>query len=523
MARLVGPDEGSRLAFQVRADNALGSTAGLPLTVYSDAAGTTPADILTYPAGAPIPGALLTMPATTLIPLFQFPDGVKVLYASCNAGPVVPIYPRVSDRLDALESGGSPWSFNVVAQYGAVGDGVTDDTPAFVAAVADAVAYAVAHSGAAEVYIPVPPVEYRIAGAPVQQGLTHGNAQIPIPVIGMTANKVVLRIRGAVDASAMPIWTQTTRQRSGVVLRSTISATDTSGTIGEASVIGGPTPQQGYGSSAATFSNIHVIIEGVEIQVPNTAHGADMSGIDLRGCAQATIRHSAVLVDQPPTSITVGQGSGWAFGVALPWPGNNDLNNVDDVSVQGFTYGFHLTEHLSAPAIRAIYCFTAFTIIGSFENSSGSQHVAWIGNASAEVCNNGIQFVQGGKAVVAALSVEGTFGGAHIADTNGLASGYVGLGGIINTISVSDPTNVRVEYIDGTSGTTTPPAVPSSGTALRNPFWRDCAVHVSGGTVTAIAVDGQTLGVTSGLVMVPTGRKITLTYSAAPTWHWTRL
>ena len=39
--------------------------------------------------------------------------------------------------------------------------------------------------------------------------------------------------------------------------------------------------------------------------------------------------------------------------------------------------------------------------------------------------------------------------------------------------------------------------------------------------VTGIAVAGQSLGVTSGTVFVPTGRTITLTYSVAPTWKWT--
>ncbi|MGE7437955.1 hypothetical protein [Kitasatospora sp. NPDC001175] len=43
---------------------------------------------------------------------------------------------------------------------------------------------------------------------------------------------------------------------------------------------------------------------------------------------------------------------------------------------------------------------------------------------------------------------------------------------------------------------------------------------ITGGTVTGIAVDGQTTGVTSGTVLVPSGRTVTLTYSAAPAWTW---
>lgn len=78
----------------------------------------------------------------------------------------------------------------------------------------------------------------------------------------------------------------------------------------------------------------------------------------------------------------------------------------------------------------------------------------------------------------------------------------------------------KVVYIDRHPGAYTAPAIPTSGTPLRSPAWRDAAVTITGGTVTGIAVDGQTTGVTSGTVLVPSGRTVTLTYSAAPAWTW---
>lgn len=319
----------------------------------------------------------------------------------------------------------------------------------------------------------------------------------------------------------MPTWTQTVPQRTGAVLRSNVTTGTNHGTYGEASMLGGPTPQQGYGSSTSVFNNVQVVIDGIEVLVPNTVRGADVCGVDLRGCAEANIWSLAVLVDKPPTTITVGQGSGWAFGCALPNPANNAKNNVYSYSCEGFTYGLWATEHLAAVNVICVYCYTGILLIGSFEGSSGAQHVAWIGNACVEACTNGVQFVQGGKAVIDVLTVEGGFaGGQHVADTNGTARGYVGLGGIINTIQVSDPCGVEVKYIDGKSGPAGPPAVPASGAALRNPYWRDATVYVSGGTVSAIAVGGTSLGVTSGQVRVPSGQKITLTYSVAPSWVW---
>lgn len=68
------------------------------------------------------------------------------------------------------------------------------------------------------------------------------------------------------------------------------------------------------------------------------------------------------------------------------------------------------------------------------------------------------------------------------------------------------------------------PAVPASGTPQTNTTGADVAVTVTGGTVTAIAVNGVAVlsGVSLGgsVVAVPAGGTITLTYSSAPTWTW---
>ena len=70
------------------------------------------------------------------------------------------------------------------------------------------------------------------------------------------------------------------------------------------------------------------------------------------------------------------------------------------------------------------------------------------------------------------------------------------------------------------TGPQTAPAIPTSGTAYTNPFPFDCAVYITGGTVTAVAIGGTATGLTSGQFFVPAGETIALTYSAAPTWTW---
>lgn len=63
-------------------------------------------------------------------------------------------------------------------------------------------------------------------------------------------------------------------------------------------------------------------------------------------------------------------------------------------------------------------------------------------------------------------------------------------------------------------------AVGASTVAVANPFEFPVDVYLVGGTVTAIAINGTTTGLTSGHLRVPHGGTITVTYSVAPTWTW---
>lgn len=68
-----------------------------------------------------------------------------------------------------------------------------------------------------------------------------------------------------------------------------------------------------------------------------------------------------------------------------------------------------------------------------------------------------------------------------------------------------------------------PPTVPATTVALVNPYLTDCLVYISGGTVTAIVIDGVTTGLTSGTFLLQATHKISITYSVAPSWVWVAL
>ncbi|MFG3418741.1 hypothetical protein [Micromonospora sp. NPDC048063] len=98
MARLIGPDESVRLVYL---PDGRARAQGLTATLYADQSGTMLADVLTE-AGAPIAGSQVTIDAYSKLPLIQYPDGVDVVYATVNGGPLVPLYARLDDRVDQL-------------------------------------------------------------------------------------------------------------------------------------------------------------------------------------------------------------------------------------------------------------------------------------------------------------------------------------------------------------------------------------------------------------------------------------
>lgn len=452
--------------------------------------------------------------------------------------PIVPVPGGIGQS-----GGGGPATspaINVQTQ-GIVADGVTDQTAKVAALLASSVAAAVA-AGTNYVELYFPPGIYQFSGPPTQGGATKGNAQIPIPIIAPSATKVVIAFRGGFSSGdTLPHWQQVTGMRTGTVFRTTNVGTNDS-TFGECSVIGGPTPKQGYGNSGDStflFNNVHVIIDGISIL--SATMNPTMCGIDLRGCAQMTIGTAGAFCDVGTPTMIAGPAPThtWVFGLSGPNDGNNDLNNVESWSCEGYYIGFIITEHVVAKRICCVYCQVGMTVL-----TQNYAHGDTIQYASIEACIVALSWQSYQHVIVQVLDVEDANGTpytptAHISDPSNNARGFVGFevtgGGEGEGTEpiVSGALNLKINNLGRKSATFGTGdglvAVPASGSPLANPYFKDAIVSLTGGTVTAVQVNAGNVGLRTVATAspctfaLPSGATVQLTYSAAPTWVWTLL
>lgn len=419
-----------------------------------------------------------------------------------------------------------------VEDYGAIGDGSTDDSTAIKNAIAAAVTGAQSNgSYYAEVRFRA---KVYMVNTPTTGGTTNGSAMIPLPVLPVAGQKVTLVLRGAGEASGLYHWLQTTTQLAGTVLRTTHNAGDSLPATGEISVLGGPTPHYGYGYPSGLFSNMLVVVDGITAVVPENPR---ICGFDFRGVAEMRVKSASVLAASTGTGAPAIPDPVWGWAFSPPDIQNNAVCDIDSLSVEGHIAGLRITEHVKCSSLRAVNCFNGIVCDGS----SGFPHANWIGYACVENCKRAVAFATSrAKINIACLDIEAATGDHQINDSGNGGSGTIYVfsnaydpndlnRNILNdaSLGVNGASGLRIINGEMLPGAITAPAVPATTTPLKNPFWRDVSVSVSG-AVTAIKVDGVSVGIAGTIagatLTVPSGKTLELDYSGtAPTWVWTIL
>ena len=231
----------------------------------------------------------------------------------------------------------------------------------------------------------------------------------------------------------------------------------------------------------------------------------------------------------------------------ITWLGPHDSQVVNVIAYSNTGIGFNfvgtgngigtivINAHAYANTGGSYVLGVPTTLIQCISDEAGSTNGVVIGAVDCQMIGGAIFGMTTGNAIT--LGYGGTASGTIIRGVSVRSVGYAlyvisdGGNNVIDlsttsatvlwtantTISASTKLDIRTSTSMGPQPS---PTVPASTVGHLNTFSVPMSVVISGGTVTAIAINGTDTGLTSGTVPLLPGQTITLTYSAVPTWVW---
>lgn len=370
--------------------------------------------------------------------------------------------------------------FNV-DDYGAEGDGTTDDYPAIREAWDDMLASPVGGL----LYFPRA-VTYRIdADAPGRLAVSADGARalFPLPMRSRQLTKLTYGVLGV--GEAYTVRTADLASTPGQVATASVLFVDYATPFGWTSaglpaVFGTPDADV-VDAEGNTFSNVHFVWDNIIFRQPDNPSMTDVN-IELASTYRyGFVRHDCVpvldLVSEPthPTGL----------GVVLPRSNNNVAQHGDGIVIEGRFGGYSLCEHGDAGRIIVLRCK-----VGLFTRRINS-HYSRIGQVKLEQCPWGFSGIDPSAAAEAAIvGIHGWTGridmldiedyayggetpwiyapveGAHINDPSGVFKGTIAFCGRINSeppapsgIGIGPGGGSASLYVIGPSGTNSPIAI----------------------------------------------------------------
>lgn len=405
-------------------------------------------------------------------------------------------------------------------KFGAYRNDLNDDTIAIRSCISTAVQGAL-DNGSYYAEVQFSPGVYKMSSPTLKGGAGQGNAQLPLPaVVPENSQKLTLALKGYNSASCMH-WAQTESLKMGTVLRSTLTSQTVDGIWGYPSCIGGPAGQVGSNPLAPWYSNLHLVMDGVSVMLPQNP---SFMAVDARGIAQLTMDNLFIIVNATPTDLFASAPTDQnGIGVYWPSPGNNAVLDCNHITVQGYYLGMALAEHFVSDRLLILHANRALYFAGGRGEHTGSttNHSVSMQYACFEAIQTIVEMdVNSGDMVgfsILELDLELTgVSQAHIIDSTNRLVGDIGW----NDYQLTKPRmnggkNLRIidrKTARGASALT----LPASG-AAGAVVWRDRRIHIGGGTLTAVVVDGQTLPDVPRAFDVPSGQAWSITYTGTPT------
>lgn len=370
----------------------------------------------------------------------------------------------------------------------------SDDQANVNACIADAKAYASAHSHLAQIIIGEK--WYGLASSPIQTTSatagTYYNTQVPIPLANPSGAtpKLDFQLLGPSSAAYPDFWESTYPNLAAGGFVSFLLAPGTpDSTYGQQSVIGGPSNSI---SQVGSFANTKVTARGFQIVMPSCTN---LIGLDLTWVGGCHIEeHSArafapavagvnPMINYPNDNF---YSSRIGIGLRLPAIGNNDDVFVQSYSCEGITKGIYADDHAMIGRLATIYTQIGMEIENRGLASNG--HDVTVSQWSCEGSGGGLYFTGGTCVVDITYDAEAMLNYDVQDDSGG------GLRGMFrfSDVSARAPVINTAPNLDVRNGmlprtVQTAPAY-TLGTPFQNPWWNPMWVTLSGGTTTGILI-----------------------------------